>query len=412
MSRGKIGRISPDIIFILCFASYYIIPAVSASFNMIYAIIGGLFYVVLTVLQDGMTLSKTVVKYILLSLYIALLYIILTDSATISVAVANSGMKRFLSEFYQLSMMFLPLLFLDWTIKRATQFEMKLIAAVSYIMVAYVLIITMRELIVNPNITRHWEDFAETSMDNIANYNFVYAIPFVIVLCTMILCKTKKIILKMVMVALIVYQMYFLLLSQYTLSIIISVIGMCLMIYFTSGGGIKKIIVVFFLMIFVFSLPSIIKFAAIRVPSEQMSIRLYEIYYFLVGGDTMGYNMNSRMTIYQETFKAFLDSPVWGNRQLEVSGHATFLNVLGYLGLIGGIPFYYLYFQAKKITGKLINEQSKEFMPFFIMLLLMGLTNPIHAALPLMYVMWFLVPLSIKLYNECKENKKYETLEN
>ena len=174
MSRGKTGRISPDIIFILCFASYYIIPSVSVSFNMIYAIIGGLCYVALTVLQDGMTLSKTVVKYILLSLYIALLYIILTDSATVSAAVANSGMKRFLSEFYQLSMMFLPLLFLDWTTKKATKFETKLIVAASYIMVAYVLITTMRELIVNPNVTRHWDDFAETSMDNIANYNFVY----------------------------------------------------------------------------------------------------------------------------------------------------------------------------------------------------------------------------------------------
>ena len=40
------------------------------------------------------------------------------------------------------------------------------------------------------------------------------------------------------------------------------------------------------------------------------------------------------------------------------------------------------------------------------MLILMGITNPIHTALPLMYVLWFLVPMSIKLYNECKENKK------
>ena len=60
---------------------------------------------------------------------------------------------------------------------------------------------------------------------------------------------------------------------------------------------------------------------------------------------------------------------------------------------------------------KELDEQKKEFTAFFIMLILMGITNPIHTALPLMYVLWFLVPMSIKLYNECKENKKYEAME-
>ena len=79
---------------------------------------------------------------------------------------------------------------------------------------------------------------------------------------------------------------------------------------------------------------------------------------------------------------------------------------MAFLGIIGGIPFFYLYFKSRKTVRLLINEQKKEFTAFFIMLILMGITNPIHTALPLMYVLWFLVPMSIKLYNECKENKK------
>ena len=403
----KIGKISPNMIFILFFASYYIVPAVSVSFSIMLTLLGGFFYVILTVFQKGMVLSKNVVTYILLSLYIAFLYVVLTDSVTISTASANLGMKRFLSEFYQLSMMFLPLLFLRWATEKATKFEIKIIVIVSYAMIVYVLFLTIQALFIDPDITRHWEGFAEASTSNIANYNFVYAIPFILVFCTMIFCKTKKIIYKLIMIALIVYQMYFLLLSQYTLSVIISVIGMCLMIYFSSKGSSKKrLIVLICLMIFIFMLPSIIKFAALNVPSEQMSIRLNEIYNFLVGGDATGYNMDSRMTIYSETFQAFLSSPVWGNRQIPVSGHATFLNVLAYLGIIGGIPFFYLYFKSRKTVRLLINEQKKEFTTFFIMLILMGITNPIHTALPLMYVIWFLVPISIKLYNECKENKK------
>ena len=408
----KIGKISPNTIFILFFASYYIVPAVSVSFNIMLALLGGFFYVILTVFQKGMVLSKNVLIYILLSVYIALLYVVLTDSVTISTASANLGVKRFLSEFYQLSMMFLPLLFLRWTTEKATKFEIKIIVIVSYAMIAYILFLTIQALFIDPDITRHWEDFAEASTSNIANYNFVYAIPFILVFCTMICCKTKKVIYKLIMIGLIVYQMYFLLLSQYTLSVIISVIGMCLMIYFSSKGSSKKrLLVIICLAIFVFMLPTIIKFAALNVPSEQMRTRLNEVYNFFVGGDATGYNMNGRMTIYSETFKSFLFSPIWGNRQISVKGHATFLNILAYLGIIGSIPFFYLYFKARKIVHLLINEQKKEFTTFFIMLILMGLTNPINAALPLMYVVWFLVPISIKLYIEHKGNKKYEAME-
>lgn len=58
--------------------------------------------------------------------------------------------------------------------------------------------------------------------------------------------------------------------------------------------------------------PWLFKMAASHVPSEQMSIRLYEIYYFLVGGDATGYNMDGRITLYTESIKAFLKSPVLG----------------------------------------------------------------------------------------------------
>ena len=134
-----------------------------------------------------------------------------------------------------------------------------------------------------------------------------------------------------------------------------------------------------------------------------MSIRLYEIYYFLVGGDATGYNMDGRITLYTESIKAFLKSPFWGNRHLDFDGHATFLTVLSDLGLLGGIPFYYLYFSSRKRVRIIINDKGNYYGPVFLMLLLMGFTNPIHTALPLMYVVWFLVPLSIETFMEYEE---------
>ena len=74
----KIGKISPNMIFILFFASYYIVPAVSVSFNIMIALLCGFLYVILTIFQKGMVLSKNVLIYILLSVYIALLYVVLS----------------------------------------------------------------------------------------------------------------------------------------------------------------------------------------------------------------------------------------------------------------------------------------------------------------------------------------------
>ena len=143
-----------------------------------------------------------------------------------------------------------------------------------------------------------------------------------------------------------------------------------------------------------------------------MSIRLYEIYYFLIGGDTTGYNMQGRMTLYIDTVKAFLTSPILGNRSLDFDGHATFLTVLSDLGVLGGVPFYYLYFSSRKKVKKIINDRSESFKVIFVMLFLMGLTNPIHTALPLMYVVWFLAPLTIYMYREYEEEKIYGIMEN
>lgn len=409
--ENKYRFLSINSIIILIFACYYILPAVSAKYSFFIAIALGLGYVFLTAFQNKMKISTTVVSYIVLIAVIAFLYMILTDASSIASDVTNRGMKRFMSKFYQMGMMFLPILFLKWAVSHASHTEKKIILAVSYFLIIYVIYITMKELIINPDITRAWGEFGESSTNNVANYYFVYAIPFIIALCTMIACRTKKNGIKILLIAAIVLQMYFLLLAQYTLSALISIVGICMEVYINSNRGQKRVALCLGFVLLGIASPWIVRFAASHVPSEQMSIRLYEIYYFLIGGDTTGYNMQGRMTLYIDTVKAFFASPIWGNRSLDFDGHATFLTVLSDLGVLGGVPFYYLYFSSRKKVKKIINDRSRSFKVIFVMLFLMGLTNPIHAALPLMYVVWFLVPLTIKTYQEYEE-KKYGVMEN
>ncbi len=404
MSDNRNNRIlTIDTIFIIFFAIYYILPSFSAKFTFFYPLALALIYIVIDTMRHDMKLSTIVARYLIIIAIISFLYMVLTDATSIATDVSGRDLKRFLSKYYQMAMMFLPLLFLKRIVDFSSYRVKKVVLVFSYVLIAYVMLITMQELIINPNVTRAWAGFEESSENNVGNYYFVYAIPFTIAISTMVACKTKKIVLKVIMVTLVIYQIYFLLLAQYTLSVLISIIGICAEIYCNTKLGRKKTILVFVFAILAILSPWLFKMAASHVPSEQMSIRLYEIYYFLVGGDATGYNMDGRITLYTESIKAFLKSPFWGNRHLDFDGHATFLTVLSDLGLLGGIPFYYLYFSSRKRVRIIINDKGNYYGPVFLMLLLMGFTNPIHTALPLMYVVWFLVPLSIETFMEYEE---------
>lgn len=392
-----------DMIFIVFFAIYYILPSFSGKITFLFPLALIFIYISIGTMRNDMKLSTVIARYLIIIALISFLYMILTDANSIAADVSSRGIKRFFSKYYQMAMMFFPLLFLKQIIDFSSYRVKKVVLVFSYVLIAYVMLITIQELIINPNVTRAWAGFEESSANNVANYYFVYAIPFTIAISTMFACKAKKIVIKAIMVTLIIYQIYFLLLAQYTLSVLISIIGICAEIYCNTKPGRKKTILVLVFAILAILSPWLFKMAASHVPSEQMAIRLYEIYYFLVGGDASGYNMNGRMTLYTESIKAFLRSPFWGNRHLDFDGHATFLTVLSDLGLFGGIPFYYLYFSSLKRVRIIINDKGNYYGPVFLMLLLMGFTNPIHTALPLMYVVWFLVPLSIETYMEYEE---------
>ncbi|UOX72351.1 hypothetical protein [Enterocloster bolteae] len=142
--------------------------------------------------------------------------------------------------------------------------------------------------------------------------------------------------------------MSFLLIAQYTLAVFAAIVGMLFFLMIHYSGS-KKIVILSIVIIGLLPLvPSLIKLAADTVPSESMSIRLYEVYSFFMWGDGSGYNLSGRIELYEKSIIAFFRSPIWGNRSLNFYGHATFLVIPAMLGLMGAIPFYYVYFHSYK----------------------------------------------------------------
>ena len=172
MSENRNNQIlTIDTIYIVFFSMYYILPSVSAKFTFLFPLALVFVYIVIGTIRNGMKLSTIIVRYLFLIAFISFLYMILTDASSIAADVSDRGLKRFLSKYYQMAMMFFPLLFLKRIIDFSSFRVKKLVLIFSYALFAYVMYITIQELRINPNVTRAWAGFEENSPNNVANYH-------------------------------------------------------------------------------------------------------------------------------------------------------------------------------------------------------------------------------------------------
>ena len=197
-------------------------------------------------------------------------------------------------------MMFFPIYLLNIVRMKGTNYQKNILILVIFILILYVEMTTRTALEINANVTRSWGNYSDELRElNIGHYGFVYSIPMVISLLLIAFFKSSSIFIKIIMVALMVTQMGFLLIAQYTLAIFAAFIGMLLLLMIHYSGS-KKIVIISIIMISLLPLvPSLIKLAANTVPSESMSIGLYEVYSLFTSGDGSGYNLSSRMS-YEE----------------------------------------------------------------------------------------------------------------
>lgn len=387
-----------EIAFIMLYSVYYILPAASDMVHFIVPIMIAFLYFGYLFFRDT-HITPRIVLYVVIICLIALIYILLTDTITISEPIK---LKEFLSKFNQYFYMCLPILFLFRVVRRAGSLQKKSILVFCLGIVTYVIVLTLQELAINPNAIRQWEIFDELKDDNIGNYYFVYSIPILVVAISVCLSQFNKW-QKIIAFGVMAFLFLFLVKAQYTLAILITIIGLLIQFFLSIKNHFLKAMFLLAATVGVFFIPNILFLAYTYIPSEQVATRLKELYDFFVEGNASGYNLNGRLTLYRKTIVAFLKSPIIGNRRLPFDGHATCLTVLADTGIIGGTLFYSLLVLAFKDIKKVLSEEGKRLLPIFICLLLMGFTNPIHNSMPLAFMHWFIAPLLIHVVYESKK---------
>ena len=381
-----------EILLIIFLFAAYLLPSFALGSTTLLLLL--LVYCVYIVFIDQ-DLFLTVVVPLLLIFALAAAYSLLTDASSIAGDVANRGLKRFISKTYQYVTLYFPALLFVRISRIATSAQKKLFAGIGIVMMVYVVITTWLFLLENPEATRHWEDFSENAELDVANYYFVYAVPIIISVVSIFMLKYKNAI-RYISLVLVIVGLIFLVNAQYTLAILITIIGVLFQVFRHIRTTLNKTLFILGVLVIAVFLPQILSFAIRMLPTGHISVRLQEINAFLTGKGAGGYNLNSRLTLYGDTIKAFFRSPIWGNRKLDFDGHATFLTVLSDTGILGSVPFYALLVAICKRVQKYMGTHKQQFSVIIMMFVLMGVTNPIHASLPLGFVTWFLAPLTIQ----------------
>ena len=388
------------------FLYYYLLPSAANSLSFIIMLGLGFVYMLYVLMRPTMRehIMFTIFRIFACIVFVTCCYFVLTQTKTIDTSVGDYELKRFLSKFQQLFFTFLPLLFLYRVIKFSSQQQQNFLLIFSVAIIGYVMIQTFEELAANDTATRVWTDFSAMENKNIGTYNFVYAVSVCVPTLFALLLNVKKGVHKFVLAIGFIVGFVFLIVAKYTLSLLITVLLCYVAILVSAKKRLTKVITLIITPAFLLFLPYIIEIFALRVATGSMQIRLLEVAGYF-SGESMGYNLNGRLTLYKDTLDVFLSSPLIGDSSMKFDGHATFLTVLSDNGLLGAIPFYWLYFSSKKRVNAILQDPVMEkcFFLAFLSVILTGFVNPIHAALPLPMAAWFVVPLLVAVCLRKKE---------
>ncbi len=392
-----------EMLFIMFSLFYYILPSFD-KINSILVICVFLIYLVYAIQRMPVKYAKNAFTIFVLSLIISACYFIFTNTSTIDASVSFYHLKRFLSKFSQVFFNFFPLVLLVRIVYSGSYKQKKFICGAIAILLLFVVIQTREEIKLYADATRDWA-YVEKENENAGGYAFVYAIS-AIVPTLLIIFHYAQYKWKNLTIVAIFLIFGFLLRAQYTLAIILAIISLLTHVFVSSANKRIKIIVAVCLPLVYILLPFVLYAIAKQVDSYSVSLRITEIADFLSFGER-GYNLGSRMELYQKTIIAFFKSPIFGNRYLNFDGHATLLTILSDVGLLGGIPYYYLFFSARNRIKEMLGiADYKVYFPVFLSFILMGFTNPIHSARPLYIVVWLLAPLLALIFKETIEKKR------
>ena len=354
--------------------------------------------------------------------YIIGLIALIAGTVLIEILCTNDlSIISFISMFTQLFMDVFPL-YLAYSILKLKNRQLVLwILGAIVVLFAYVLVLTFIELGRDDRFMRemaiNYTNYQKYNTTNAGGYQFAYAMTILIgLLISLFLLNYKKnSVLKKAGILLALVASFFLVLnSSYKLALMICIISIFVAVTLQMKKTSTKVIFWLIGAVGFLGLLSLSDAIISLMPTEEMKLRLSEVFAFLKAGDTSGYNLNGRLTLYGDAIKAFFKSPLIGNAELGFDPHSSILRFFARDGILGGMGYLLLYYFGYHIILKhFIGEKKKKlFTPVFVALILMGLVNPIHSVGAVHYIVFLIAPLTLSIIKTDEEEENEASLGN
>ena len=310
---------------------------------------------------------------------------------------------------------FLPYFMFEYETSKNSQFEMKLILALAFLMFMFIMVRTFLEFSVDPIIARRMamgtndnEYVNELRSKNLGGFGFSYAVGMIIPYFADKIMNTKgkkRAIFIVLFVSTLVYSIF----TQYTTLLILSIIFSIIVFIIDSKGTVTKVLLGTFALLLLFFLTKIIGFLANHIPLQELAYHFKLLYVSL----TTGEQTTSRLLYMRRCFGLFRSHPFFGIDMLDSyhayvvnHGHSTYIPMLASHGLIGTSLYIGLTILIMKgILAKF--QERKALIIVFALYFVLGIVNP-NNVFEISVMTFFIIPLLEYYSQKTREEEEYE----
>lgn len=204
---------------------------------------------------------------------------------------------------------------------------------------------------------------------------------------------------KVIRLAMLVLSLIVMFMSQYTLALLLIITSFVLcIIYKNSTNSTARMIGIVLVIILTgmayFVLPHVLTYFSRLISSDNgISTRLMQMASYMSTGE-QGYDLGGRLERYGNSFRAFMNSPIFGIRLIgngTIGGHSSLLDQLGCYGIVGTLP-YVLFFVS---NFKCLNSTGyrRLLKPTYIIFMILSLINTTMYVYPIGMVLLFIIPM-------------------
>lgn len=210
---------------------------------------------------------------------------------------------------------------------------------------------------------------------NCGGYGFVYG--FVISFIPVLSCKFGQRFWKIIKGIYLILGILTLIISQYTIGIIVLAVSTALYILYNQNRNessiVIKLIFVILGLIVLLNLSVVLNYLSELLSNYLiLSVRLAEMASFIQYG-SIGNNINSRLIVYSISWEGFLRHPLFGGAiwgQNTIGAHSTILDLLSLIGLFGMVPYFGFLLSVVKMVKR------KQYTISFVSFILISILNP------------------------------------